>query len=543
MYGTMMDTPLLLTSFLEHAGIYFGDVEIVSRRPDKSYHRYRYRDFYHRSRQLAEALQRAGLRRGDRVATLMWNHYAHLEAYFGIPAAGGVLHTLNLRLHPDDIAYIMNHAEDRFLLVDDVLVPLFEQVKDRVGVERVFVVPLSRQKIPDGYESYEEFLATASGDFQYPDLDEREAAGMCYTSGTTGKPKGVVYSHRALVLHSLASAMAGAVGIAQEDTVTPVVPMFHANAWGLPFTSVMVGAKQVFPGPHLDPVSLLELYEAEQVTVTAGVPTIWLGIVQELEREPERWRLQPMRMLVGGAAAPEGMIRAFDRFGLKVVHGWGMTETSPVATLGHVKSTLSHFSEDERYAFRAKQGYALPLLDLRIVGERGVAPWDGQTMGELQIRGPWVAASYYNRPESADSFTEDGWFRTGDIAVIDPEGYVKITDRAKDLIKSGGEWISSLDLENALMGHPAVAEAAVFAVPHPKWQERPVAAVVLKRGADAGEEELREYLAARFAKWWLPDGFVFLDEIPRTSAGKFLKSKLREQFKDWYPRNVSDAAQ
>ncbi|ADG07724.1 long-chain fatty acid--CoA ligase [Kyrpidia tusciae] len=532
MNGTMMNTPLVLPSLLERAGTFYGKVEVVSRLPDRSLHRYRYADFYRRAKQLAEALQKAGLRRGDRVATLMWNHYAHLEAYFGIPAAGGVLHTVNLRLHPDDIAFIMNHAEDRFLIIDDVLVPLYEQVKGRVNLERVFVVSLTDAPVSSEYEKYEDLLATATGDFHYPNLGENEAAGMCYTSGTTGRPKGVVYSHRALVLHSLASAMADTLALSQRDTATPVVPMFHANAWGVPFAAVLVGAKLVFPGPHLDPVSLLDLFEAERVTLSAGVPTIWLGIVQALEKEPDRWKLQPMRMAVGGSAAPEGLIRAFDRFGLRIVHAWGMTETTPLATVSYIKSTLDDLPEDEKYALRAKQGLTVPLIEARIVGDRGEAPWDGQTMGELQVRGPWVAASYYQMPNN-DSFTPDGWFRTGDVATIDPEGYMKITDRTKDLIKSGGEWISSVDLENALMGHPAVAEAAVFAVPHPKWQERPLAAVVPKAGIQVTEEELRAYLESKFAKWWLPDAVVFLEEIPRTSAGKFMKAKLREQFKNW----------
>ncbi|MDI3257062.1 MAG: long-chain fatty acid--CoA ligase [Kyrpidia sp.] len=530
----MMNSPLVLSSLLERAGTLYGGVEIVSRLPDRSFHRYRYADFYRRARQLAEALQKAGLQRGDRVATLMWNHYAHLEAYFGIPSAGGVLHTVNLRLHPDDIAYIMNHAEDRFLIVDDVLLPLYEQVKDRVGVERVFVVSLTSGEVPAGYEKYEDFLAAAAGDFRYPELEENEAAGMCYTSGTTGKPKGVLYSHRSLVLHSLASALADTLAISQQDSVTPVVPMFHANAWGVPFTAVMVGAKLAFPGPHLDPPSLLDLFEEEKVTFAAGVPTIWLGMIQALEKDPDRWKLQPMRMAVGGSAAPEGLIRAFDRFGLRIVHAWGMTETTPIATVSRIKSTLAHLSGDEQYAIRAKQGLPVPLIEARIVGDQGEVPWDGKTMGELQVRGPWVAGGYYNLPESRDSFTEDGWFRTGDVATIDPEGYMKITDRTKDLIKSGGEWISSVDLENALMGHPAVAEAAVFAVPHPKWQERPLAVVVLKAGAQVTVGELRAFLEPRFAKWWLPDAIVFVDEIPRTSAGKFLKAKLREQFRDWF---------
>lgn len=534
MKGTMMHYPLTLMHLLERAGSLYGSVEIVSRMPDKSMHRYTYADFYRRARSLAKALQKAGLKRGDRVGTLMWNHYVHLEAYFGIPAAGGVLHTLNLRLHPDEIAYIANHAGDRFLIVDDVLLPLLQKFRDRLKVERIIVVSLTGQPVPEGMEEYESFIAEPAEDFVYPDLDEEEAAGMCYTSGTTGRPKGVVYSHRSLVLHSFASAMADTLGISRHDVVLPVVPMFHVNAWGLPFTCTMVGAKQVFPGPHLDPVSLLELFKGEQVTFTAGVPTIWLGILQVLEKNPGQWDLNPkLRMVVGGAAAPESLIRAFDRHNLRVVHAWGMTETTPLGTVSLLKPHMESLSVDEQYAYRAKQGLPAPFVEVRIVNEQGVAPHDGKTMGELQVKGPWIAADYYNRPDSRDSFTEDGWFRTGDVATIDPEGFVKITDRTKDLIKSGGEWISSVDLENALMGHPAVAEAAVIAVPHPKWQERPLAVVVLKEGARATEEELIQHLAPRFAKWWLPDGVVFVEEIPRTSAGKFLKAKLREQYKDW----------
>lgn len=534
MKGTMMNFPLTLTHILERAGRLYGPVEIVSRMPDKSLHRYTYADFYRRARSLAKALQKAGLRRGDRVATLMWNHYVHLEAYFGIPIAGGVLHTLNLRLHPDEIAYIADHAEDRFLIVDDVLLPLVGKFINKVRVERIIVVPLTGGPVPEEMENYETFIAEPAEEFVYPELDEEEPAGMCYTSGTTGKPKGVVYTHRSLVLHSFASAMTDTLGISRHDVVLPVVPMFHANAWGLPFTCTMVGAKQVFPGPHLDPASLLELFEGERVTFTAGVPTIWLGILQMLEKTPGKWDLSPeMRMVVGGAAAPESMIRAFDRHNLRVVHAWGMTETTPLGTVSLLKPHMKSWSEDEQYAYRAKQGLPAPFVEVRIVNEQGIAPHDGKSMGELQVRGPWIAADYYNRPDSRASFTEDGWFRTGDVATIDPEGYVKITDRTKDLIKSGGEWISSVDLENALMGHPAVSEAAVIAVPHPKWQERPLAVVVLKEGAQATEEELIQYLAPRFAKWWLPDGVVFVEEIPRTSAGKFLKAQLREQFRDW----------
>jgi fatty-acyl-CoA synthase len=529
---TMMRVPLTLPHFLERAARLFGKVEIVSRMPDRSLHRYTYADFYRRARRLAEALQRAGLRPGDRVATLMWNHHAHLEAYFGIPCAGGVLHTLNLRLHPSDIAYIVRHAQDRFLIVDDVLLPLAEHVRSHVSFERVFVVPLTGVVPPPGCESYEDLLASATGAWDYPPLDEEAPVGMCYTSGTTGRPKGVVYSHRSLVLHTLGSALPDALGLSQRDVVCPVVPMFHVNAWGIPFGATLLGCKQVFPGPHLDPASLLDLFQAEEVTVTAGVPTIWLGVLEALRREPDRWKLKLRTMVVGGSAAPEAMIRAYDQLGLHVLHAWGMTEMSPLGTVSRLKSTLQDLPEDQQYAYRAKQGLPAPLVEVRAVGERGEVPWDGQTMGELQVRGPWVAGSYYGG-EDADRWTPDGWFRTGDVVTLDPEGYVKIVDRTKDLIKSGGEWISSVDLENALMGHPAVKEAAVVAIPHPKWGERPLAVVVLREGHRASPEELREFLVSRFAKWWLPDAFVFADEIPKTSAGKFQKAKLREQYRNW----------
>ncbi len=527
MRGTMMQFPLTLAHILERGGRLFADSEIVSRLPDKRLHRYRYADFARRARALGGALQRLGLAPGERVATLMWNHHVHLEAYFGVPCAGGVLHTLNLRLAPDDIAYIVNHARDRFLIVDDVLLPLYEKIRGDTRFEAVIVVPLAGT-VPAGVEDYEKLVAR-SAPLAPLALDENDAAGMCYTSGTTGRPKGVVYSHRAIVLHSLATATVDCLGVGNRDALCPVVPMFHVNAWGLPFTAVMIGAKLVFPGPHLDAESLLDLYQDEQVTLTAGVPTIWAGILGALEREPARWRLQPgMRMVVGGAAAPESMIRAFDRFGLEVVHGWGMTETSPVGTVNYRKREIAKGDD-----MRAKQGVPLPFFEVRAMGDEGEAPWDGVTMGELQVRGPWVAARYHDLEAEADKWTADGWFRTGDIATIDAHGYVKITDRIKDLVKSGGEWISSVDLENALAGHPKVAEAAVIAVPHAKWGERPLAVVVLKAGESATPDELRDYLAPKFAKFWLPDGFEFVDAIPRTSTGKMMKATLREQFKDW----------
>ncbi len=534
MKSTMMRTPLNLSHFLERAGKLFGKQEIVSRMPDKSLHRYTYADFYRRARSLAEALTRAGLRRGDRVATLMWNHYAHYETYFGAIVAGGVLHTLNLRLAPQEIAYIADHAGDRFLIVDDILLPLFEQFRDKVNIERVIVVPLTGQPVPDGMDDYEQFLNTATGDFDYPEMDEDEPCAMCYTSGTTGRPKGVVYSHRSQVLHSLVQAMPDACAMSGHDVVLPVVPMFHANAWGVPYTAAMLGVKMVFPGPHLHPDDLLPLLESEKVTLSCGVPTIWLPMVQIIASHPGKWKLQPgLRLTVGGSAVPEAMIRAYAKLGIEVMQGWGMTETSPLATVSKVTALQDHLDEDARFKVQAMQGYPLPLVDLRAVGEDGEAPWDGESVGEIQVQGPWITGSYHRVPVSADNFTDDGWLRTGDVAAIDELGFIKISDRTKDLIKSGGEWISSVDLENAIMGHPAVQEAAVIAVAHPKWSERPLAVIVLKPGAKVSEAQIKQHLAGQFVKWMVPDAYVFVDSIPRTSTGKFFKTALREQYRDW----------
>ncbi len=540
MRGTMMDFPLTLPTILERAGKVFPRVEIVSRKPDKSIVRQCFGDFYRRARRLAAALTNLGLKSGDRVASMMWNHAGHLEAFFGVPCAGGILHTLNLRLHPHEIAGIAKHAGDRFLLIDDVLLPIYEKFREDAPFERVIVVPYGCGTVPEGFLNYEELLAQAGDDFRYPEINENDGAAMCFTSGTTGCSKGVIYSHRALVLHSFAQALPDSLSLSCHDTVLPVAPMFHANAWGLPFTCAMMGTKLVLPGPHVDPESILALIEQHNVTLAGGVPTVWLGVLDALEKQPGRWKFShPIRAACGGTAPPASLIRGLDRFGIHILHLWGMTETTPLATTGGLKAHMRDWPDDKKYEVRARQGWPAPFVEIRLMrlegaeGKSREVPWDGVTSGEIEIRGPWVAASYYESPDEAHRWTEGGWFRTGDVATMDEEAYVKIVDRAKDLVKSGGEWISSVDLENALMGHPAVKEACVVGIPHPKWQERPLAAVVLKDGARATPEELRAFLAESFAKWQLPDAFVFLDAIPRTSVGKFKKIALREQFANW----------
>ncbi len=522
----MMDFQLTLPTVMRRAETYFGDKEIVTRLADGGFHRTNYRELMGRSKQLAVALAGLGLERGDRVGTLCWNHSQHMECYFGVPCGGFVLHTLNLRLHPTDLAYIASHAGDRAVVVDRMLLPLLDQFIGETSIEHVFVVE----------DSYEELLAAASADdWHDPELDENEAAAMCYTSGTTGRPKGVVYSHRSTVLHTF-GVMSGAPlnrALGEADTFLPVVPMFHANAWGYPYLAAMLGAKIVYPGPLLDPHSLLEDFVQEQVTWTAGVPTIWMGILQVLDADPAKYDLSHMKgMLVGGSAPPRAMIAAFkQRHGLDICHGWGMTETSPVASTTDLPGDLRYADEETRFDYTALQGIPLPFVEVRARDIDGkLIPWDGEAMGELEVRGPWVAASYYDTPEQANRWTKDGWFCTGDIVSIDDRGFISIQDRSKDVIKSGGEWISSVALENALMGHPAVAEAAVIAVPDEKWTERPLAVVVLKPGETATPEELREFLAGSFAKFWLPDTFEFVDEIPKTAVGKFRKTALREQF-------------
>ncbi|HEX4643903.1 MAG TPA: long-chain fatty acid--CoA ligase [Candidatus Acidoferrales bacterium] len=535
MRGLMMDFPLTVPALLERAGGTFGKVEIVTRRPDRRLARSTWGAVYKRARRLANALRTLGLRRGDRVATLLWNQSEHVEAYFGVPAAGGVLHTLNLRLHPDELAFIANHAGDRFLIVDDVLLPVFETFRDRVKFERVIVVSFGGGETPAGCDGYEDLLAGASEDFTYPQMDENEAAAMCYTSGTTGRSKGVVYSHRALVLHSLDCCGVNSFAISSRDTVLQMASLFHANGWGMPFTGAMAGAKLVLPGPFADAEGILDLMERERVTASLGVPTVFFGVLEALDRYPQRWKISwPLRLLLGGAASSEALLRGFDRHGITVISLFGMTETTPHATCSHLRPHMDSWSDEKQYAQRVKQGIPASLVEARIMRPDGTrAPHDGATVGEIELRGPWIASAYYDLPEEAHKWSADGWLRTGDMGQIDEEGYLKLVDRSKDLIKSGGEWISSQDLENALMGHPAVKEAAVIGVPHPKWQERPLAVVVLNEGAKAEPAELRDFLAAKFAKWQLPDGFVFAREIPRTSVGKFRKMALREQFVDW----------
>jgi fatty-acyl-CoA synthase len=532
--GRMMDFPLTIAHLLERAGSVHGHVEVVSTLPDKSRHRGTFRELHERSGRLANALTKLGVKAGDRVATFAWNHRQHLECYLGVPAMGAVVHTLNLRLHPTELAYIASHADDQVVVVDLSLWPLFDKFRGEIkNLRHVLVVRDTGGPAPEGTLDYEAVLAEASPTFTPPALDENAAAMLCYTSGTTGNPKGVLYSHRSTVLHAMVAGLPDAIGLSADDVVLPVVPMFHASAWGLPYVAALTGTRVVFPGPHLDPASLVKLMAEERVTVAAGVPTIWMGILQLLDAAPEKVDLSCVRtMIIGGSAAPASMIEGFSkRHGLEVTHAWGMTETNPLGTVARVKRHLRGDAAKE-LALRATQGFAVPFVETRHVdGDGKVLARDGEVMGELEVRGPWVASSYFG-DEGADRFTKDGWFKTGDVVRIDAEGYVTITDREKDVIKSGGEWISSVALENALMSHPAVAEAAVFAAKHPKWDERPVAAIVLKPDAKVDKGALLEHIRGSFPKFALPDEVVFIEQIPRTSTGKFLKSKLREQYGD-----------
>ena len=534
MRGSMMDVPLMIGSIIEYARRFHGDREIVSRTVEGPVHRYTYRDAAARCAQLAHALRALGVQPGERVATLAWNGYRHFELYYGVAGIGAVCHTINPRLHPDQVAYVVNHAGDAYVFTDLTFVPLLEALADRLPRVRGYVVMTDEDRMPQtslpGALCYETLIAPQPASIRWPAFDENTASGMCYTSGTTGDPKGVVYSHRSTVLHAMSVGVAEAARRQPSyGTIMPIVPMFHVNAWGYPFAGPMMGAKLVFAGPLHDPASLYELIEGEGVQNAGGVPVIWLNMLAYLEATGKT--LTTLRSLrVGGSAAPASLIEAFESRGIEVIHGWGMTETSPVCTNGSVKP--KHRNERDRLHYQTKAGRVVYGVDMKVVGEDGdVMPDDGESQGELYVRGPWVAGAYYDNPEAnASQFADDGWFRTGDIVSLDADGYMTIHDRSKDLIKSGGEWISSIDLENAAVGHPEIMEAAAIAVPDPKWSERPLLAVVRQAGSALGPDDVRAYLTGKIAKWWMPDEIVFVDELPHTATGKVSKKTLRERY-------------
>ena len=537
----MMNYPLLVPKILERARTFFPDKEIVTRVGEGT-HRYTYRELAGRVARLANSLSGLGVGPGDRVGTFAWNTYRHLEAYFAVPAMGAVVHTINIRLSPEDLVYIINHAGDKVLLLDADLAPLIEPLVPTLESVEHFVVMADETWVTQnlaGAHDYEELLSRAAPEHNAVEVDENTPAGLCYTSATTGRPKGVMYSHRSLFLHSMAECLVDTIGLRERDIFMAIVPMFHANGWGTPYSCAMVGASQVFPGVRPDPRVICELIETEQVTISAGVPTIWIGVMDYLERSGQRYDFSSLRELVsGGSALPTSLIQAYrEKLGVELVHAYGMTEATPLISVNRRKAGLDRLSQEERLQLAGKQGLLIPGLEMKLVDEEGLElPWDGEQRGELLFRGPWIAGEYYNDPRTSDTFV-DGWYHSGDIASVDEHGYIQIGDRVKDMVKSGGEWISSVDLETAIMAHPAVLEAAVIAIPHPTWQERPLACVVPKGEFrdSLDKAEILDFIRDRFARWWIPDGVVVIDEIPKTSVGKFDKKALRERFRDYSP--------
>ncbi|MCK6401053.1 MAG: fatty-acid--CoA ligase [Sphaerotilus natans subsp. sulfidivorans] len=539
MSAHMMTMPLTISSLLVHAARHSGDTEIVSKRVEGDLHRYTYRDAELRSRKLAQAIERLGCAPGERIGTLAWNGYRHFELYYGSSGSRRVLHTINPRLFPEQIAWIINDAQDRVLCFDLNFLPLIEKLAPHLPGVRHFVLMTDQAHMPASTTipdllCYEELVEAENGDWAWPEFDENEAACICYTSGTTGHPKGAVYSHRSTVLHALASALPDAMASSSADTILPVVPMFHVNAWGLPYSAPLVGARLVFPGPHLDGKSLHALFESERVTFSAGVPTIWLGVINHMKQNGLRLSTLK-RTVIGGSACPPAMMRTLeDDFGVEVIHAWGMTELSPLGTLSRLKAKHRDLPPEQQHRLLEKQGRVVYGIDMEIIGASGEPqPWDGRSTGDLVVRGHWVVSGYLNRDDSPlQQIDGKAWFPTGDVASIDADGFMLITDRSKDVIKSGGEWISSIELENIAMAHPDVLEAAAIACHHPKWDERPLLVVVRKPGRELSREQMLDFYEGRIAKWQIPDDVVFVDEIPHTATGKMLKARLREMFRE-----------